>query len=158
MSKPWFVIRILVAISFPTLFFFTVRAQSVQEIVARHVEALGGKEKLQGINSVYQEGTAVLPNRGQMNFKLWQVYDKLYRQEMDLGAGKIVVIVTQPRSMRLAPHRHETQRAQEQLAPGELTDHFPPTLPDETVRVHVRPVEGGSFGELSGRRTSARRR
>lgn len=94
MAKPRFLIRILVAFCILTSLFITVNAQSVQEIVARHIEALGGKEKLQGINSLYQEGTAVLPTGGQLHLKLWQVYDRLYREELDFGAGKIVVIVT----------------------------------------------------------------
>ena len=94
MAIPRRLIRILVAFSFLTPLFFTVNAQSVQEIVARHIEALGGKEKLQGINSVYQEGTAVLPSGGQLHVKLWQVYDRLYREELEFGSGKIVVIVT----------------------------------------------------------------
>ena len=121
MAKPLFMVRILVAISFFTSLFFAAGAQSVpeatraqsvqeagkaqsvqeaaralsvQEIVARHIEALGGKEKLQSLNSVYQEGTAILPSGAQLSLKIWRVYDRLYREELDFGVGKIVVIVT----------------------------------------------------------------
>jgi hypothetical protein len=87
-------IRILIAFSFFTSLLATVNGQSVQEVVARHIEALGGKEKLQSLNSVYQEGTAVLPNGARMTLKKWRVYDRLYREEVDYGGGRIVVIVT----------------------------------------------------------------
>jgi len=103
MAKPRFMIRILVAISFLSTLFITVKAQSVQEIVAHHIEALGGKEKLQGINSVYQEGTAVLPSGGMLHLKIWQVYDHLYREELDFGVGKIVIIVTPRQGWLSAP-------------------------------------------------------
>ena len=94
MAKPLFLLRILVAIPLLIFLFFPAQAQSVQEVVAHHIEALGGKEKLQSINSVYQEGTAVLPSGAQMTLKTWRVFDHLYREELDFGAGKIVVIVT----------------------------------------------------------------
>ena len=94
MAKPQFMIRILVAIT--SLFSFTAvaNAQSVQEIVAHHIEALGGKEKLQSLNSVYQEGIAVLPSGAQLHLKTWRIYDRLYREELEFGVGSIVVIVT----------------------------------------------------------------
>jgi hypothetical protein len=94
MAKPLFMIRILVAISFFFSLFVTANGQSAQEIVAHHVEALGGKEKLQSLNSVYQEGTAVLPNGARLTLKIWRVYDRLYREEVDYGGGRIVLIVT----------------------------------------------------------------
>jgi hypothetical protein len=95
--------RILVAFSFLTSLFVSANAQSVQEIVAHHIEALGGKEKLQGINSVYQEGTAVLASGGVLRLKIWQVYDRLYREELDLGVGKIVIVVTPRQGWLAAP-------------------------------------------------------
>src|SRR5579863_9476428 len=69
-------------------------AQSAQEIVNHYIEALGGKEKLQSLNSVYLEGLAVLPNGAELHTRSWRVYDRLYRQEQDFGMGKITIIVT----------------------------------------------------------------
>lgn len=103
MVKTLFMIRILVAISFFSTLHFTAKAQSVQEIVAHHIEALGGKEKLQSINSVYQEGTAVLASGGMLHLKIWQVYDRLYREELDLGVGRIVIVVTPRQGWLSAP-------------------------------------------------------
>lgn len=71
-----------------------VRAQSAEEIVARNVTALGGKEKLQSIHSVYLEGVAVMQNGGEIDSKNWRVQGKVYRQEISLPMGNVVVIVT----------------------------------------------------------------
>ncbi len=89
--------RILVACSLTLLSFFaTVIAygQSAGEIVGHIVEALGGKDRLQSINSLYQEGTAVQPNGEEIKIRIWRVFDRVYRQEIDYGVGKVVVIVT----------------------------------------------------------------
>src|ERR1700720_4532736 len=90
--------RILVAFlscALLTLFFTsTARAQSAGEIVTHIIEALGGKDKLQSINSLYQEGTATLDNGTEVKTRTWRVYDRLYRQEIDFGVGKVVIIVT----------------------------------------------------------------
>ncbi len=90
--------RTLVALLFCTIISLVVtveaEAQSAAEIVTHIVEALGGRDKLQSINSLYQEGVAVLDNGTQVNTRTWRVYDRLYRQEIDYGVGKITVIVT----------------------------------------------------------------
>lgn len=77
--------------------FLTTRAQSAQEIVAKHIEALGGKAKLQSINSVFIEGVSVLSNGTSSDTKLWKVYDRLYRQETSLGGSPVITIVTPSR-------------------------------------------------------------
>ncbi len=45
--------------------------ESGEEIVAHYVQALGGKEKLQGLNSIHLEGTAAMPNGLEVKAKLW---------------------------------------------------------------------------------------
>jgi hypothetical protein len=89
--------RILVAIFLALSSLFatlTASGQSAGEIVAHIVEALGGKDRLQSINSLYQEGTAVQPNGEEIKLRIWRVFDRVYRQEIDYGVGKVVVIVT----------------------------------------------------------------
>jgi len=68
--------------------------QTGEEIVAKHIEALGGKEKLQGLNSLYLEGTAVLPSGLEITCKIWRVYDRLYRMELNYGESQIVLVAT----------------------------------------------------------------
>jgi hypothetical protein len=89
--------RILAVFSLAVLSLFApvgARCQSAGEIVAHIVEALGGKDRLQSINSLYQEGTAVQPNGEEVKIRIWRVFDRVYRQEIDYGVGKVVVIVT----------------------------------------------------------------
>lgn len=70
------------------------KAQTVQDIVNKYLAAMGGKERLQSINSVYQEGVAVLDNGAELNSRCWQVYDRVYRLEINSPSGKISVVVT----------------------------------------------------------------
>jgi hypothetical protein len=70
------------------------RAQSAQDIVNKYLQAMGGKEKLQSINSLYQEGIAVLANGTQLSSRSWRVYDRVYRHEIVMPAGKVVIVVT----------------------------------------------------------------
>jgi hypothetical protein len=89
--------RILVAIFLTLSSLFaavTAHGQSAGEIVAHILEALGGKDRLQSINSLYQEGTAVQQNGEEIKIRIWRVFDRVYRQEIDYGVGKVVVIVT----------------------------------------------------------------
>ena len=69
-------------------------AQSAQEIVAKHIEAVGGKERLQSINSIFVEGVATMANGTQIDTKLWKVYDRLFRQEVTIGDSCVTTIVT----------------------------------------------------------------
>ncbi|HEV3411336.1 MAG TPA: hypothetical protein VG101_02615 [Puia sp.] len=70
------------------------RAQSAQDVVNKYLAAMGGKEKLQSINSLYQEGIAVLGSGAEMSSRSWRVYDRVYRQEIIMPAGKVVIVVT----------------------------------------------------------------
>jgi len=71
-----------------------VKAQTAEEIIAKHIDALGGKEKLQSIKTIYMEGVAVMNNGMEIDTKTWKVKDKLYRQEISFGVGNVVIIVT----------------------------------------------------------------
>ncbi|HEX9509833.1 MAG TPA: hypothetical protein VF939_05090 [Puia sp.] len=77
--------------------------QTAEDIIAKHIEALGGKEKLQSIHSVYQEGVAVMQNGTEIDSKSWKVKDKLYRQEISFGMGNVVIIVTPQKGWRSDP-------------------------------------------------------
>src|SRR5258705_13925307 len=72
----------------------TTYAQNAEEIVAKHIQALGGKERLQSINSIFVEGVAIMANGTQIDAKLWKVYDRLFRQEVTIGDGSVTTIVT----------------------------------------------------------------
>jgi hypothetical protein len=96
-----FRIRLLNTISLACLiiFFFSQAgyAQTADQIVARHIQALGGKDRLQSINSLYMDGKAVMGDGAELTIKVWKVYDRLYRQETQSASDKMVVIVTPAR-------------------------------------------------------------
>lgn len=69
-------------------------AQTAEQIVAKHIEARGGKERLQSINSIFIEGFAVRADGTAIDAKLWKVYDRLFRQEVTIGTSSVTTIVT----------------------------------------------------------------
>jgi outer membrane lipoprotein-sorting protein len=73
---------------------FTASAQTADEIITNYENAIGGKEKLATVKSLYEEGVAVMQNGTEINSKIWKVQDKLYRREISFGAGNIVILVT----------------------------------------------------------------
>jgi hypothetical protein len=77
--------------------------ESGEEIVAHYVEALGGKEHLQGLNSIHLEGVALLPSGLQVTARIWRVYDRLYRMELDYGESHIILVATPGRGWTINP-------------------------------------------------------
>jgi hypothetical protein len=70
-------------------------AQTADEVVNLYVQALGGKDKLASIKSVYMEGVTVMQNGNELTARTYKVQDQLYRREMELGAmGNMTQIVT----------------------------------------------------------------
>ena len=67
---------------------------TVQEVINKYLQAMGGKERLQSINTLYQEGIAVLGNGEQLSSRSWRIYDRVYRHEIEMPAGKVIIIVT----------------------------------------------------------------
>lgn len=70
------------------------KAQTADEVIAKYIDALGGKEKLLSIKTLYTEGTAVMQNGMEINSRSWRVKDKLFRQETSFTMGSVVVIAT----------------------------------------------------------------
>jgi len=69
-------------------------AQTADDIINKYMDALGGKEKLQSIRTIYQEGVAVMGNGAEIDSKLWRVQGKLFRNEITMPMGNIVIIIT----------------------------------------------------------------
>ncbi|MDP4247125.1 MAG: Ig-like domain-containing protein, partial [Bacteroidota bacterium] len=69
-------------------------SQTADEVIGKYVDAMGGKDKLLSIQSIYQEGVAVMQNGTEIDTKTWKVQGKLYRQEINFGMGSVVNIVT----------------------------------------------------------------
>jgi outer membrane lipoprotein-sorting protein len=69
------------------------QAQTADEIIAKHLDAIGGKEKLTQVNSLYIEsGTEVMGN--EMETKTTILNGKGFRNESDFNGQKIVQVMT----------------------------------------------------------------
>jgi hypothetical protein len=72
----------------------TLYGQSVDEVINKHIETMGGLEKLKSIKSLQLQGVAVMPNGNEITSKIYKVQDKLYRREIESPMGTITIIVT----------------------------------------------------------------
>ena len=77
--------------------------ESAEQIVAHYIDALGGKDKLQGLNSIHLEGVAMLPSGLQVHAGVWRVYDRLYRMELQYGENRSVIVATPGRGWTQTP-------------------------------------------------------
>ena len=70
-----------------------VYAQTADEIINKHVEAIGGKEKLSNLKSLYVESTlAVMGQEAPAITSL--VNGKAYKNEIDFGGQKVIQVIT----------------------------------------------------------------
>jgi hypothetical protein len=76
------------------LFAIVSHAQTVDEILTKHIEAMGGADKLKSLKSLYMEGVAVMQNGNEIISKIYKVQDKLLRREIEFGMGSVTMIVT----------------------------------------------------------------
>ena len=70
-------------------------AQTADEVITKHIEAMGGADKLKSLKSVYMEGVAVMQNGNEIISKIYKVQDKLLRREIEFGMGSVTMIVTE---------------------------------------------------------------
>jgi hypothetical protein len=80
----------------------TVKAQTADEIIAKHIGAIGGKDKLAQINSVYIESTTeVMGNESAT--KTYIVNGKGYKNESDFGGQSLVQVFTEKGGWAINP-------------------------------------------------------
>ena len=80
----------------------TLQAQSVDDIIAKHIEAIGGKEKVSGLKSIYkEESIQVMGNEAP---SITYIVDgKGFKSEVDFGGQKIVQCFSENGSWGLNP-------------------------------------------------------
>ena len=74
--------------------FISANAQTVDEIINKYVDAMGGKDKLASIKSIYMEGTSVMQNGAEITQKMWKVDGKLMRREISSSMFNMISVVT----------------------------------------------------------------
>lgn len=71
-----------------------VSAQTAEDIINKHIEAMGGLDKLKSINSIHMQGVAVMQNGTEITTNIYKVQGKLFRRDVDFGMGSFSTIVT----------------------------------------------------------------
>jgi hypothetical protein len=81
----------------------TINAQTTDDVINKYMEAMGGKDKLLSIKSIYMEGTSVMQNGAEISQKTWKVDGKLYRQEINSAMFNFAMVVTDKEGWRQNP-------------------------------------------------------
>lgn len=83
-------------------------AQTADEIVSKHVEAMGGAEKLKTLKTVYSEGTLTLPGV-ELPIKIYQINEKAMRLEFELQGTDNIQVVTSDAGWVFMPVQQMTE-------------------------------------------------
>ncbi|MBC8034058.1 MAG: hypothetical protein H7Y03_07940 [Chitinophagaceae bacterium] len=87
---------------FTTLCFSVANAQTADEIVNKHIEAIGGQEKLAGVkSSVLESSIQIMGNEFPAITSI--LYNKGFRSEMELNGQKIVQVCTDKSGWSINP-------------------------------------------------------
>jgi outer membrane lipoprotein-sorting protein len=95
----------------------TAQAQTVEEIVEKHIAARGGLAKLNALQSIYMEGSREMMGN-EVTVKVTKEQGKLSRTEFEMGAGNGFMLVTDKEGWSMFSMRSTT----------------PNKLPDEAVK------------------------
>ena len=125
-------IVLLVLFVLGIVFMQFTQAQSVDDIINKYVEARGGKDKLNAMQSVYMEGSRQMMG-SEVLVKVSMVQDKLYRTDFEMGGNTGYTIVTptegwsfipmqSPKVEPIAADRLKTMQGQLDIA-GPLVDY-----------------------------------
>ena len=77
-----------------TLGGFRVSAQTAEDIINKHIEAMGGLEKLKSITSLHMQSVMVMQNGTEITINTYKDQGKLFRRDVDFGMGTSSTIVT----------------------------------------------------------------
>lgn len=125
------------------LLFFAAKAQSADDIVAKHIEAIGGKDILSKVTSIYfEKNTEVMGNESPSKTTI--LNGKGYKNEMDFNGQQIVQVVTDKGGWAINPFAGSTS----------ATEISPEQFKSSEDGIYVDPLfsyaEHGAKVELAG--------
>jgi hypothetical protein len=85
----------------------TIKAQSVEEIVSKHLDALGGKAVISSVKSVYIESSVEVMG-GEAQSTTYILNGKGYKNELDFNGAKIIQCVTDKSGWAINPMMGQT--------------------------------------------------
>lgn len=104
-----------------------IRAQTADDIIAKHIEAIGGKAKLSSIKSIYVESTTeVMGNEAPTITYI--LNGKAYRSETDFNGQKIIQCITDKGGWAINPMTGNTK---------------PQVIPDEQLKGSKEQLKAG---------------
>lgn len=84
-------LKIALAILMALLFYFSARAQEVDSIISKYVEAIGSENAIKEIKSLKLTGKLKLPSSGVIyNLTIYRMYPKYFRYEMEYHGITVV--------------------------------------------------------------------
>src|SRR4026208_2317501 len=69
-------------------------AQTVDEVIAKYVDAMGGKDKLSSIQTLHMVGISTMQNGNEVTTEIWKENNKLFRRESSFGMGSMKTLIT----------------------------------------------------------------
>jgi len=88
------------------LFVRAVNAQSVDDIINQYVTARGGKDKLEGVKSLYLEGSTQMMGN-EVDVKITRVQGQLSRRDFEVGGNEGYMIITPEKGWFYFPMRSD---------------------------------------------------
>lgn len=122
----------------------TVKAQSIDEIIGKHLDALGGKNVINSVKTVYVESTVDLMGN-QAPSTTYILNGKGYRNELDFNGSKIIQCVTDKGGWGINPLMGQTTATDmpsDQLKSSQLNLSLGGPLMDYAVKGYKVMFEG----------------
>jgi len=71
-----------------------VRAQTADEVITKYIAVMGGKDKLNSIQSLHFTGISTGQNGNEVTTDIWKVNNKLFRRNINFGMGSVTTLIT----------------------------------------------------------------
>jgi len=138
--------KTLIALGLFVMFLISVQfasGQTVDEVIDKYIAARGGKEKLNGIKTIYMEGSREMMGN-EISVKITKEQGKLSRTDFEMGSTSGFNLVSDKGAWNYFPMRmQEPQKMEDSLLPAMLTEtDIAGPLVDYLAKGHKAELEG----------------